>query len=151
MQPLLSEAAVKARAKAALIGALVADAATMPLHWIYKPEALSAALAQRPGAEASPEFHTPHACPFYSAPLGDFSPYGYELWSLVSYLAEAKSSTSLDGTALARHLAASYARSTGYLNKSSKNIKEAVGAGTGVGQSSSASQMADRSPLPGRR
>jgi hypothetical protein len=36
------------------------------------------------------------------APLGDLSPYGYELYALAKYLAEARSPTSLDGTACAK-------------------------------------------------
>ncbi|KAL6745566.1 ADP-ribosylation/Crystallin J1 [Haematococcus lacustris] len=126
----LPEEKIRERAKAAVLGGLVADASSMPLHWIYDPTKLQAALAQRPGAAAAPEFHTPHACPFYQAPLGDLSPYGYELQALLAHLVKAGATTSLDGDACAKGLAASYAASTGYLNKSSKHVKEAVAAGT---------------------
>lgn len=33
--PVKMDAAAKARARASILGGLVADAATMPLHWIY--------------------------------------------------------------------------------------------------------------------
>jgi hypothetical protein len=36
------------------------------------------------------------------APLGDLSPYGYELYALAKYLGEARSPTRLDGTACAK-------------------------------------------------
>lgn len=49
-----------------MLGGIVADAATMPLHWIYKPEAMAELLKSK-GKEATPEFFDPPSCPFYQA------------------------------------------------------------------------------------
>lgn len=127
-----TEEAIRARAKAAILGGLLADHATMGLHWIYKPEQLAEVLAARPGSQEAPEFYEPPACPFYKVPSGEPSPYGYELYALLKYLAEDAQGTpvdQLDGTALAKSLAASYTASTGYLNKSSKYVQAAVAEG----------------------
>lgn len=82
-------AAVKERGRAAILGALVADAATMPLHWIYDAPKISAMLAER-GMEAAPEFYPEPSCPFYKAPagLGSQSCYGEELLPLLKAMAE---------------------------------------------------------------
>jgi ADP-ribosylglycohydrolase len=61
------------RLRAALLGAFVADAATMPLHWIYSPEKISAILQGK-----DPEFYEKPSSPFYQYPVGDLSPYGAE-------------------------------------------------------------------------
>mmetsp|Transcript_16468 Transcript_16468/g.28234 ORF Transcript_16468/g.28234 Transcript_16468/m.28234 type:complete len:380 (+) Transcript_16468:2-1141(+) len=122
-------AQVKDRAKAAVLGGLAADAASMGLHWIYKPEVMAAALDKVPGSADAPEFYSPPACPFYSVPAGDYSPYGYEGHALLKYIAGLDSST-LDGDACAKSLAESYAATRGYLNHSSKHVMEAVAAGT---------------------
>lgn len=120
------------RAKAALLGGLVADAATMGLHWIYKPEVQAEAIAARPSSATEPEFHEPPACPFYKVPSGEFSPYGYELYAVLKYLADAPGNpTTLDGNALAKSLAESYSASTGYLNHTSKGVVAAVAEGKG--------------------
>jgi hypothetical protein len=52
------------RAKGAIAGALVADAATMGLHWIYDQAKIQSLLADK-GRAASPEFFEPPSCPFY--------------------------------------------------------------------------------------
>lgn len=50
------------RAKGAIAGALVADAATMGLHWIYDQAKIKALVDKR---EGKPEFYEPPSCPFY--------------------------------------------------------------------------------------
>lgn len=72
---------VQARARAAVLGAFVADAATMPLHWIYNVKQIEQLVA---GGE--PAFHDPPACPFYHYPLGVWSPYGDEALPLLTSL-----------------------------------------------------------------
>jgi hypothetical protein len=52
------------RAKGAIAGALVADAATMGLHWIYDMAKIQTLLADK-GKQAQPEFYEPPSCPFY--------------------------------------------------------------------------------------
>ncbi|XP_070532727.1 crystallin J1A-like isoform X1 [Ptychodera flava] len=63
---------IKTRAIAAVVGAIVADAATQPLHWIYKPSDMEKALEGR----ENPEFRDVSACPFYTINKGSTSPYG---------------------------------------------------------------------------
>jgi len=77
------------KAKAALIGAFVADAATMPVHWIYGMDKMEAVLK----GTKTPEFFNPPSCPFYSPEtnsghysLGQPSPYGEEFMCLLNHL-----------------------------------------------------------------
>ena len=67
----LDEGAISERAASAVLGSFVADAAAMPLHWIYD----QAQIARLVGSGA-PEFHDPPSCPFYTAPLGNNTLYG---------------------------------------------------------------------------
>lgn len=60
---------------AALVAGFVADAAAMPLHWIYDTAEI-ASITARLNRTASPEFVTPSFAPFYSYPVGDFTPFG---------------------------------------------------------------------------
>lgn len=68
------------RARAAMLGAFVADAATMSLHWIYDPSEIKAILK---GSD-HPEFFDPPHSPFYKYPLGSLSPYGDEALALLT-------------------------------------------------------------------
>ena len=52
-----------------VLGALVADAASMPLHWIYNDTERLELLASR-NLSATPEFFPVHSCPYYIAPPG---------------------------------------------------------------------------------
>jgi ADP-ribosylglycohydrolase len=69
--------------KAAIIGAFVADAATMPLHWIYSPDEIRGKLDGR-----DPEFFDPPSSPFYDYKLGQLSPYGEEALPLLESVTE---------------------------------------------------------------
>lgn len=62
----LTMSAVKSRAKAAILGGFVADAATMPLHWIYDVEKIKELVGNK-----NPEFFNPPSCPFYTYELGE--------------------------------------------------------------------------------
>lgn len=75
------------RAKGAIAGALVADAATMGLHWIYDQAKIQTLLAEK-GKKSSPEFYEPPSCPFYQMPSGSLSPYGAELGAMLTFLAQ---------------------------------------------------------------
>jgi hypothetical protein len=55
--------------QAAVLGSLVADAATMGVHWIYQTDKL-AALLQSKGRANRPEFFEPPSCPFYQVAPG---------------------------------------------------------------------------------
>ena len=71
--PPKSTALVRRRAAAAVVGAFVADAATMGCHWIYDMVELQTLLATH---SAKPEFHEPPANKYYAYKSGVLSPYG---------------------------------------------------------------------------
>ena len=75
----------RARMHAAVIGGLVADAATMPLHWIYDPAKIEALLQ---GNTAQPEFFQTPSSPFYHYETGELSPYGAEVEILLQAVAK---------------------------------------------------------------
>jgi ADP-ribosylglycohydrolase len=62
-----------AAAEAAIMGGFLADAAAMPLHWIYNTSEIAALVGS-----GVPEFFNPPSCPFYSYPLGWGTPYGQQ-------------------------------------------------------------------------
>ena len=84
------EQTVEQRAKAAIVGAWVADAATMGLHWIYDPADIHRRLAGRMPEffepPSSPDYgsHTEHAA-FYRS--GANSPYADEVLPLLRSIA----------------------------------------------------------------
>lgn len=80
LSPAPSALLLKTRIVAAIRGAIVADAATMGLHWIYDPSEL---LQRVVGEDRTPEFVTPPQPNFYSSDdfrghyqAGMSSPYG---------------------------------------------------------------------------
>ncbi|GBF88351.1 hypothetical protein Rsub_01063 [Raphidocelis subcapitata] len=111
-----------ARRKGAILGAIVADAATMPLHWVYKPEVMADLLKSK-GRESTPEFYDPPSCPFYQMPLGTLSPYGAEVAALLGYMDARGPARGVEGSSWAACLA-SYFTDTypGYRNKSVKTL-----------------------------
>ena len=69
----------RARRVAALMGAFVADAAAMPLHWIYDTDEIVSILANS-NRTAQPEFFpTNKYCVFYDYPVGQFTPFGEQM------------------------------------------------------------------------
>ena len=52
----------------AIVAAFVADAAAMPLHWIYDTDVLAGILREA-NATAAPEFLSPSHAPFYDYPV----------------------------------------------------------------------------------
>ena len=84
--------------------------------------------AREQGCEAEPEF-IPPANKYYTHAAGKYTPYGHELLGLLQALAD---QGKVDGDGLSRALASYYegqAAAGHYLNKSSKALKENVGAG----------------------
>eukprot|EP00050_Salpingoeca_kvevrii_P007858 m.299110 g.299110 ORF g.299110 m.299110 type:complete len:346 (+) comp14040_c0_seq1:2-1039(+) len=71
------------RALAAIVGAFVGDAASMPLHWIYNTTKIKQMVGQNP-----PEFYSPPSCPYYNYTEGSFSPYGQQTLVFLSSLIE---------------------------------------------------------------
>lgn len=100
--------ATNRRKKAAVLGCFTADAAAMPLHWIYDGAKLRDIIG---GSE--PLFFEMPSCPFYNgkAPDGDnkdkgfpghyefgqLSPYGEQAVALLTFLNEASNLGPLDG------------------------------------------------------
>ncbi|MEW5299582.1 MAG: hypothetical protein WDW38_004377 [Sanguina aurantia] len=114
------------RAKAAVLGGLVADAASLGLHWVYDQDAL---LALVKGREGSPEFLEPQANKYYTHAPGTFSPYGSELFALLKAMAQ---DGAVDGPKLSQQLATAYtaeASNSRYLNHSSKTLVAGVSKG----------------------
>ena len=59
---------------ASVIGAVVADAASLPLQWIYSDEKMKEVVGDK-----SPEFWPESHCPFYSLPTGSVCCYTDEM------------------------------------------------------------------------
>jgi ADP-ribosylglycohydrolase len=76
----------KQRAIACIVGALIADAAAQPLHWIYDVGKLKEIL----NGVSEPEFMTPPHCPFYQVGTGSHTPCGDEALVQLISLAECK-------------------------------------------------------------
>ncbi len=72
---------IRERLQAAVRGALGADAATMPLHWIYSEKEIRELVGS-----SDPSFHSPPATKFYQKALGELSVYGDELQPLIDAL-----------------------------------------------------------------
>ena len=70
--------ATRARRVAALMGAFVADAAAMPLHWIYDTNQI-ATILRRTGRTATPEFLPKSHCEYYAYASGEFTPFGEQM------------------------------------------------------------------------
>ncbi|KAF0688688.1 Aste57867_19717 [Aphanomyces stellatus] len=71
------------RAAAAAISGFVADAARMPLHWVYDANELKTLVEGK-----DPAFLSPPASKFYNHAFGSLSPYGDEIVSLLQYLSK---------------------------------------------------------------
>ena len=70
--------ATRARRVAAFVAAFVADAAAMPLHWIYDTDAIASILADA-GRADRPEFLPTSHAPFYDYPVGRGTPFGEQM------------------------------------------------------------------------
>ena len=111
-----------------VLGAAVADAATMPLHWVYDVDKLRTLVGE---TRTDAAFLAQPANAFYVYAHGRNSPYGEQLLLLAQSIAETKGFSSSAYCALAfAHLAEpSY---DGYLDGSSKGLIRNCHAGRGV-------------------
>merc|ERR1712224_276012 len=91
----------------AILGAMVADAAAMPLHWIYDPDTIES-LLKAEHLEGRPEFFPKPSSPFYKAAVGTQSPYGNQTLVLLRALA-ASSPVSHEEDFLAAYAEQNYA------------------------------------------
>ena len=80
----MEQKTISDRKVAIIIAAACADAAAQPLHWVYKPDALQAAI-QGKGEEI--EFLEPAANPFYRIPTGNNTCYGDQAYVVLESLA----------------------------------------------------------------
>jgi len=78
---------VSERGRKCILGALLADAASQPLHWIYQNEKMETILKEN-GPKL--EFHSPSKNPFYTIPLGLNTCYGDQVLVLLESLVENK-------------------------------------------------------------
>jgi len=101
--------ALAARARGAVLGSLVADAAAVPVHWCYDPEKLAEHLKQ---AKRGPAFCDPPGNNFYTTPKGGFSCYGEQSLTLLESLVE--SHGKLDTEDFAKRLEARFGKSSAY-------------------------------------
>lgn len=143
--PSASPEDVRDRAKAAVLGALLADAATMPLHWHYDVGQIKRKVTRAPDGplqaalglllpdrepldlqNLAPEFHTPSENMFYTYECGKLSPYGEEAASLVRSVAAAGA---LVPERFAEASAADFKNYKGRLNSLSKKFLEQWDAG----------------------
>lgn len=98
-----------ARARGAVLGSLVADAAAVPVHWCYDPEKLAEHLKQ---AKHGPAFCDPPGNIFYTTPKGGFSCYGEQSLTLLESLVE--NHGKLDTEDFAKRLEAKFGKSSAY-------------------------------------
>ncbi|XP_052789981.1 crystallin J1A-like [Mya arenaria] len=75
---------VDVRRVAAVVGALVADAAGQPIHWNYNLDRLDAILAETPEVA----FIEPSINPFYTLPCGSQSGYGDQSFTILKSLVD---------------------------------------------------------------
>jgi len=92
------------RRVAAFVGGLVADAAAMPLHWIYDTAEI-ASILKAAGREGTPEFLSPSHAPFYNYPVGTVTPFGDQT---VVYAEALATAGSVDPVAIAAAYEAYY-------------------------------------------
>lgn len=76
--------AVRRRMAGAIAGAALADAASMPLHWIYDVPKLTALVGDK-----DPAFFDPPSCPFYAYDAGRNTPYGDQAFTLLRSIVDA--------------------------------------------------------------
>lgn len=93
------------RARAAVLASFVADAASMPLHWIYNTSQVASLVKANRG---DPAFYPHPSCPFYEYPFGEQSPYGQQSLLTLKVLSLAVGNHSAWTDALPQKLEASY-------------------------------------------
>jgi hypothetical protein len=80
--------ATRARRVSALMAGFVADAAAMPLHWIYDTDLIASILADSNRTD-TPEFLPTNVhCLYYNYSVGQFTPFGEQMAVYTQSLAE---------------------------------------------------------------
>eukprot|EP00928_Gymnodinium_smaydae_P064287 TRINITY_DN47671_c0_g1_i1.p1 TRINITY_DN47671_c0_g1~~TRINITY_DN47671_c0_g1_i1.p1 ORF type:complete len:293 (+),score=41.16 TRINITY_DN47671_c0_g1_i1:27-905(+) len=105
----MAAAAVVARARGAVLGCLVGDAAATPVHWVYDPAKLAAHVA---GAKRGPAFCDPPGNSFYTTRPGGLSCYGDQTLVLLESLVECGGR--LDVEDYSRRLASKFGKESPY-------------------------------------
>ena len=82
------EQIIQQKLKFGIAAALVADAATLGLHWVYNQNEIKQLIASDRNNSVSPLFHTPLANKFYTHRNGQLSVYGEELLPMFDSLLE---------------------------------------------------------------
>ncbi|XP_071787461.1 crystallin J1A-like [Asterias amurensis] len=77
---------VTSRAVGAVVGGFIADAAGLPIHWVYNQDDLNAIVAKHDKPEFIPEGH----CPYYKLPTGSLSGFADQGYALLQSLVESK-------------------------------------------------------------
>ncbi|EGD80086.1 hypothetical protein PTSG_10360 [Salpingoeca rosetta] len=110
--------------RACVVGGLLSDAATTPLHWVYDVAKLSTFLKEN-GIVDEPEFCSKPQCPFYEAKVGDLSPYGGEYVAMLNGLAktDAANKGTLDPKAVEKEMCEFFASWKGYKNHVTKTLE----------------------------
>ncbi|XP_071499977.1 crystallin J1A-like [Diadema antillarum] len=103
--PIMSS--VTSRAAGAIVGSFIADAACLPVHWMYDQDELAAAVSKYP----TPEFIPEPAGPFYRLPTGKNSTYGDHLFTLLKSVVD---SNGFDREAYQKGLKAMFGSGSAY-------------------------------------
>jgi ADP-ribosylglycohydrolase len=110
---------MEARRRACVVGAILADAATTPMHWVYDQDKLAAAIGDN-----SPYFFPDPQCPFYKVEPGSISPYGAEYMALAQGLNESKGA--FDSSVLVKIFSQYFSKWEGYKNHTVKSFEQNV-------------------------
>lgn len=112
-------AAVRRRMIGAVVGAMVGDAASMPLHWVYDTKQLREIVG-----DADVAFFPTPSCPFYAYDFGRNTAYGDQAHTLLKSIVECEgfSPAHYASTNLAWFGSREYAASAGYLDGSTKGF-----------------------------
>ena len=105
----MATAGATARARGAVLGCLVGDAAATPCHWVYDPAKLAAHVKT---ARRGPAFCDPPGNSFYTTPPGALSCYGDQTLALLESLVE--KGGRLDTEDYAQRLAQKFGKSSPY-------------------------------------
>ena len=108
----------------AVRGAIVADAASMGLHWIYDTEKLKRLVDNSENKD--PVFFNPPSCPFYQYTSGKVSPYGAEALAVIESLSSAEN---VLPDQLAADIASYISAYDGYKNHPTKTLIDNVADG----------------------
>ena len=121
------------RAKAAIIGAFVADSASMGLHLIYDQAAIEKLIKDRAAIDATggPEFFDPPESAFYDYHSGRQSPYGDEMMVLLRSIS---SKGYFDPSDAIEEWSSFYKAYDGRLNRVSQRFIELKGRGISIDQ-----------------